>query len=341
MIYKKAFLTIMVIMVFVVFSFTTALAFPADTPAEDVTDSSDHPLISRFPGSYIRFYESKDYDEFTLPFSELETAEFEDEYEEFADKDLRLEGKITQHFYVVPERHSSLEIFRNYEQALKENNFEILVQKDADVDEWFSRPLYEQVNFQDASETSFEGLDPDKQSGRYLMAKLSRAEGDVHISIFTARHGYYGGSWPDGQPAVFQVVVEETELDTGLIDMESVMQDIESKGKAAIYGIHFEVDNDEIEDESVPTIEKIAELLKENPDLELNVVGHTDSTGNLDYNIDLSERRAESLVEFLVNNHNIDKDRLSSFGVGPLAPQATNETEEGREQNRRVELVKP
>jgi len=69
-------------------------------------------------------------------------------------------------------------------------------------------------------------------------------------------------------------------------------------------------------------------------------VGHTDSTGNLDYNIDLSERRAESLVEFLVNNYNIDQNRLNSFGVGPLAPKATNETENGRAKNRRVELVK-
>ncbi|ADQ14022.1 OmpA/MotB domain-containing protein [Halanaerobium hydrogeniformans] len=46
-------------------------------------------------------------------------------------------------------------------------------------------------------------------------------------------------------------------------------------------------------------------------------------------------------MEFLVNNHNIDENRLQPYGVGPLAPQATNETEEGRQQNRRVELVKP
>ena len=315
--------------------------FPDGLKTEDVTDSRDHPLISRFPGSYIRFYESKDYDEFTLPLSELRDAEFEDEYKEFTEKELRVEGKMTQHFYIVPERHTTLEIFRNYEQALKDNNFEIIAQKNVGVDEGFSRPLYSGVNFNDAPETSFEGVAPGTDDSRYLAAKLSRAEGDVYISIFTARHGFYGGSWPDGQPAVFQVIVEETELQTDLIDMESVIQDIESKGKVAIYGIHFDVDSDNIKDESEPTIEKIAELLNENPELELNVVGHTDGTGELAYNIDLSERRAESLVEVLVNDYNIERNRLNSFGVGPLAPRATNDTEEGRKQNRRVELVKP
>ncbi len=320
---------------------TTEAAFSEDTPNKDVTDSIDHPLISRFPGSYIRFYESKNYDEYTLPLSELKDAEFGEEYKEFAEKDLRVEGKMTQHFYMVPKKRSSLEIFRNYERALKDNNFEIIAKKNGDIDEDFKSPLYNGIDFKDASETHFEGVWADKESGRYLAAKLSRAEGDVYISLFTAKHGFYGGSWPDGQPAVFQVIIEETDLQTDLISIEGVMQDIKSKGKAAIYGIHFDVDSAKIKDESEPTIEKIAELLKENPDLKLNVVGHTDSTGDLEYNIELSERRAESLVEVFVNDYNIDESRLNSFGVGPLAPKATNETEDGREQNRRVELVKP
>jgi len=202
-------------------------------------------------------------------------------------------------------------------------------------------PLYDQIHFKEAPETHFEAVAPDKRTARHLTAKLSRSEGDVYISLFIARHGFYGGDWPEGQPAVFQVIVEETELQTGLIDMESVMRDIESKGKAAIYGIHFDVDSAKIKDESKPTIEKIAKLLKENPNLKLHVVGHTDNTGDIEYNIELSEKRAESLVEFLVNNYNINEKRLNSFGVGSLAPKATNETEDGRKQNRRVELVKP
>lgn len=337
---SNLFSTILITTVIVFMFLTPVLAFPKNTPNEDVMDSKDHPLISRFPGSYIRFYESKDYDEFTLPLNELIEAEFGDQYKEFTEKGLRVEGKVTQHFYVVPKNHSSLEIFRNYEQALKEKDFEIIAQKNGGVDEDFKSSLYYGIDFKSASETHFEGVWADKESGRYLAAKLSRAEGDVYISLFTAKHGFYGGKWPDGQPAVFQVIIEETDLQTDLISIEGVMQDINSKGKAAIYGIHFDVDSAKIKEESKSAIEKIADLLNQNPDLKLHVVGHTDSTGDLKYNIDLSEKRAKSLVEFLVNNYSIDENRLNSFGVGPLAPKATNETENGREQNRRVELVK-
>ena len=327
----------MIIIAFVFLSFTTVLAFPEGAPTKNVTDSRDHPLISRLPGSYIRFYESKDYDEFTLPLSELRDAEFGDKYKEFTEKNLRLEDKLTQHFYVVTEKYSTLEIFRNYEQALKENNFKIITQKNKGVEEGFYFPLYDGIDFDNAPETRF----GDRFNARYLAAKLSRSEGNVYISLFTARHGFHGGDWPDGHPAVFQVIVEETDLQTDLISIEGVMQDIRSKGKTAIYGIHFDVDSAKIKDESEPTIKKIAELIKENPDLKINVVGHTDSTGDLEYNIELSERRAESLVEVLANEYNIDENRLNSFGVGPLVPEATNETKDGRKQNRRVELVKP
>src|SRR6056297_2150407 len=148
--YKKGFLIIMSIMVLVFLSFTTVQAFPEDADTEDVSGSKDHPLISRFPDSYIRFYESKDYNEFTLPLSELREAEFGDGYEEFMEKDLRLEGEMTQHFYVVPKEHSTLKIFRNYEQALKKNDFDIIAQKDVGVDEGFHYPLYKQVNFKAA-----------------------------------------------------------------------------------------------------------------------------------------------------------------------------------------------
>src|SRR6056297_2728039 len=227
--YKKGFLIIMSIMVLVFLSFTTVLAFPEDADTEDVSGSKDHPLISRFPDSYIRFYESKDYNEFTLPLSELREAEFGDKYKEYKEKDLRLEGKLTQHFYVVSEKYSTLEIFRNYERALKENNFEIIARKDVGVDEGFTMPLYDQIHFKEAPETHFEAVAPDKRTARHLTAKLSRSEGDVYISLFIARHGFYGGDWPEGQPAVFQVIVEETELQTDLIEVDTDFESEDSK----------------------------------------------------------------------------------------------------------------
>jgi OOP family OmpA-OmpF porin len=70
------------------------------------------------------------------------------------------------------------------------------------------------------------------------------------------------------------------------------------------------------------------------------VVGHTDSVGKIDYNMQLSNARAEAVVKTLITKYGVSQNRLDSYGVGPLAPVASNETEEGRALNRRVELVK-
>ena len=79
--------------------------------------------------------------------------------------------------------------------------------------------------------------------------------------------------------------------------------------------------------------------MKSSPDLQLYVVGHTDMTGSLEYNIRLSKERAEAVVERLESTYGISRSRLVAMGVGPLVPVLTNQEEDGRAQNRRVELV--
>lgn len=86
-------------------------------------------------------------------------------------------------------------------------------------------------------------------------------------------------------------------------------------------------------------LDEIARLLRENPELELLVVGHTYNQGGFDYNIDLSRRRATSVTEALVSDYGIERARLTPWGVGYTAPEASNVTEDGRALNCRVELV--
>lgn len=310
---------------------------PENLPTRDVSNSQDHPLISRIPDSYLRYYDTINYDEFTIPLSRLNNAEIISDYQ---DSDLRVEGQLTKNLYIIPDNYSTLEVFRNYETAVKEAGFEIIAKKQREVSRNFSDRIYEQVNFKDAEETKFDGLDKRERDSYYLAAKMNRTEGEVYLSLYVGRHGFYASDWPDGLPAAFQVIIEEKDLETDLIDVEGVMKDIESRGKASIQGIYFDHDSANIKDESTPNIEKIAELLNDNPDLKLYVVGHTDNTGELDYNMDLSQQRAKALVERLISEYNISSERLTPAGVGPLTPAATNETEEGRSENRRVELVK-
>jgi OmpA-OmpF porin, OOP family len=120
---------------------------------------------------------------------------------------------------------------------------------------------------------------------------------------------------------------------------KSLANDISATGHASVYGIHFDFNKATVKPDSEPTLKEITKLLKQNPKLNLYVVGHTDNVGKIDYNMQLSNARAEAVVKALTTRYGVSQRRLDPHGVGPLAPVASNETEEGRALNRRVELV--
>lgn len=136
-------------------------------------------------------------------------------------------------------------------------------------------------------------------------------------------------------------IVEEEEMEQVIVvDAKSMMSDINAQGRVALYGIYFDFDKSEVKPESDPTLKEISKLLSENPKLKLYIVGHTDNVGDFSYNMKLSQSRAEAVVKVLVSKYNVDKNRLTPAGVGPLAPVTANDTEEGKAKNRRVELIK-
>jgi OOP family OmpA-OmpF porin len=146
-------------------------------------------------------------------------------------------------------------------------------------------------------------------------------------------------SWNDGEGYDLHICEEKAMTQEITADAKSMAKDISATGKVAIYGIYFDFNKAEVKTESEPTLKEIASLLKQNPKLNLYVVGHTDNVGSLATNMDLSQRRAEAVVQALVSKHGGDAKRLKPQGVGPLCPVASNKTEEGRAKNRRVELV--
>ena len=98
-------------------------------------------------------------------------------------------------------------------------------------------------------------------------------------------------------------ILEEEQMKQDVVaDAASMARDIASSGKVALYGIYFDTGKTDIKPESEPAIKEIANLLQQNPALKLFVVGHTDNVGTLDANIDLSKRRAESVISYLVAN---------------------------------------
>ncbi|MCK5656345.1 MAG: OmpA family protein, partial [Deltaproteobacteria bacterium] len=92
-----------------------------------------------------------------------------------------------------------------------------------------------------------------------------------------------------------------------------------------------------IRTEAYPLLDEVASILEKNPEMEVEVQGHTDNTGSATYNQWLSEKRAQKVKDYLVSK-GIDSSRLEAKGYGLTQPVASNATEEGRAQNRRVEL---
>ncbi len=108
---------------------------------------------------------------------------------------------------------------------------------------------------------------------------------------------------------------------------------------SATLKINFEFNSTEIDPKYYPEIEKFAKFLKLNPNVKVEIQGHTDSVGSDKYNLILSQKRAEAVRNLLIKKYGINPNRLTAKGYGESKPVASNLTEEGRAKNRRVEAV--
>jgi outer membrane protein OmpA-like peptidoglycan-associated protein len=111
-------------------------------------------------------------------------------------------------------------------------------------------------------------------------------------------------------------------------------------GKLISYGILFDVNSDKVKPESYGALKEMADIMKENPDVRVKIVGHTDSDGDETKNLDLSKRRAASVKAELVKTFGIDTSRLETDGKGESEPIESNSTPMGKSKNRRVEFLK-
>lgn len=113
-----------------------------------------------------------------------------------------------------------------------------------------------------------------------------------------------------------------------------------TEGKLVSYGIYFDVNKDIVKPESYGTLKEISKVLKDNPEVKIKIVGHTDSDGDDKSNLDLSKRRAASVKNVLVKDFGIDEVRIETDGKGEGAPVAKNDSAINKSLNRRVEFIK-
>ncbi|MBL0141016.1 MAG: OmpA family protein [Betaproteobacteria bacterium] len=144
-----------------------------------------------------------------------------------------------------------------------------------------------------------------------------------------------------GNGAIWLRIIEKQQMQQHIVaDAASFANDLKATGHVVVQGIFFDTGKSVVKPESKPALDEVAKLLKADATLKLWVVGHTDSVGKVEDNMRLAQARAEAVAAELVSAHAIAAARLKGYGVGPLAPVAGNDAEEGRAKNRRVELVK-
>ncbi len=170
------------------------------------------------------------------------------------------------------------------------------------------------------------------------------AKGDF-LNGFWYQGGNLAGSWFGERPKdggldqCKGVATAAATGTTGTTGDSAIAAGIAQTGKAIVYGILFDTGSDKIKPESDATLGEVLTLMKSQPTLGLEIGGHTDIVGNDTYNLDLSQRRAQSVVAWLTSR-GITADRLSAKGYGKTQPVADNATPQGRALNRRVELTK-
>jgi len=291
--------------------------------SSDIEGGKDHALISRFDNSVIEWYQIKNFDRYymlSLKGNQL------DKYQ--------IDGKITRIQYSTLPEHSVFEIYKSYENTLKDAEFDILLTLDKtncgiNLTEQLYIGEFNGLNALPAGKS----IKPDYKEGlfAYLSAKKKFDDKEVYIVVYVTERHF---------PLITLDVVEVQTLKKDGISVKDISRGINENGKIAIYNIYFDSGKYEIKPESKKALQNIADYLNLNKDSQYIIVGHTDNEGNFEQNIKLSQKRAESIKNILVEDYNVEEEQLLIFGVGSVAPLANNNTKEGKAKNRRVEIVK-
>jgi len=167
-------------------------------------------------------------------------------------------------------------------------------------------------------------------SPRYTTFQILKDGKEVWVEVDTA--------WGAGY--MLNIVEKAAMVQEVTANAELFKSGLAATGHVEIPGIFFDTGKSVLKPESAAAVAEVAKLLQAEPALKVFVVGHTDNVAALALNMTLSQARAEAVVQALVSQHGIAAARLIGRGAGPLAPVASNDAEDGRAKNRRVELVK-
>jgi outer membrane protein OmpA-like peptidoglycan-associated protein len=278
----------------------------------NVEGTKEYRLIKLYPQAHVWQYEVKDYDSAKMLIEYRTGTEDPGVYDE-------IEGKVIRYEFEHKPSVSVLEIERNYENVLRSKGFEPIIAGRA---------------------TKYPGIG----GGDEDMIGYWRWEEPGKGMIWVSLHAFYNGGHDSPQSEltiVETMAMQQTLLANAAVEAKAtnLADALQQNGRVAVYGITFDFNKATIRPEAAPVLNQVQAMLQAAPGLQLTIEGHTDSVGQTAYNQKLSSDRAEAVKAWLAA-HGVDAARLGSAGFGDSKPVADNATEEGRAQNRRVELVR-
>jgi len=247
-------------------------------------------------------------------------------------------GQVSKTAYRIPQQGlTPQQIVAPIEEALAERGFEVLFKcRDRYCGGFDFRFATEVIPAPDMFVDLFD----------FTFVTARRNEG--YITLLASRDATAGYLQivqvsPSGSPPITaettgsEVAAESTDVRPRA--QNSIAEQLEARGHAILGDLDFETGSSELGQAEFDSLKALAAYLSTHPNRKVALVGHTDSTGGLDVNTALSERRADSVRKRLVEGYGIPASQVEAKGVGYLAPLATNLTKDGREANRRVEAV--
>ena len=299
---------IMTLIRFCVVLFAT-LILPQSALA-DIEGSQDHPLTGRYEGSEITGYSEREFDNYSIWKGEPD----------------EIEGKVIEIAYQLPDGVTMIAAHRNFAKRLEDQEFSIEFNCNSKKDrKKCSRDLAYGI-----TRLPEPRMVVDSFNFTYSLYR-SKNQGNTFVILLASEN--------NGRAYLQASIIEIEALEFKMVEAKEISDKLTALGHIALYGIRFDTDSATLKPESLETLKELAKFLKVNPNRKVMIVGHTDNQGTLDYNIDLSTRRAKAVRSHLIDVHGILGDLLQAAGVGFLAPVASNENTDGRAQNRRVEIV--
>ena len=258
--------------------------------------------------------------------------------------DIEAEGEVVQQAWKITATGlTSLQIFDPLKKQLIDKGFEVVFECETGACGGFDFRFETDVMPEPV-------MHVDLGDFRFLSAKRETDDTPEYVTLLVSRsqNAGYVQLVRVGKPAdeaelitsttspALTTISDPAPTDQPALPLEQALQE---KGHFILEDLVFQTGSSDLGDEEFTSLANLADYIKAHPDRTFALVGHTDAEGSLAGNIALSKKRAASVVRRLINDYGVDKKQISAEGNGFLSPRATNMTEDGRAQNRRVEVI--